>query len=104
VLAERGDDGRAVVEVQPGELVQLLIAQPPLRAEEPEVDRARTQTLEVRDEAIAVVGPDRPDVDRGPVAKDLLRGVLREISDRSPVLRVARMPRWLRQPRQGGRA
>jgi hypothetical protein len=28
VLAERGDDGRAVVEVQPGELVQLLIAQP----------------------------------------------------------------------------
>ena len=87
VLAKRRDDRGAVVEVEVRELVQLRVAQPPLRAEESEVDGARAQAMEVLDEAIAVLGPDRPDVDRASVAKDLLRGVLAEISDRARLAR-----------------
>jgi hypothetical protein len=87
VLAKRRDDCGAVVEVEVRELVQLRVAQPPLRAEEAEVDGARAQAMEVLDEAIAVLGPDRPDVDRASVAKDLLRGVLAEISDRARLAR-----------------
>jgi hypothetical protein len=71
-LAEGRDERRTVDEVEAREPIELLVGEPPLRPEEAEVDGAGAQASEVLEEALTIVGADRPDVDGAPVAEELL--------------------------------
>jgi hypothetical protein len=88
VVAQRGDEAGAVDEVEPREAIELRVGEPALRPEEPEVDRTRAQSMEVLDQALAIVGPNGADVDRGAVAEDLLDRVLARVGDRAGVART----------------
>jgi len=92
MLEERRNERHAPVEVEARELVELGVREAPLGAEEAEVDRARAQAVEVIEEPLAVVRPDRADVDRAAVAEDGLGGVLTGVGDRGPVARAE--PAW----------
>src|SRR5262245_63422569 len=72
LLEERGDERDAAIEVEARELVELLLGEPALGAEEAEVDRTRAQTVEVVEQTLAVVRADGADVDRAAVAKERL--------------------------------
>ena len=80
-LAECGNQRRPLDEVEPREAVELVVSEPPLCAEEAEVDRAGAQPLEVLDQALAVVRPDGANVDRSTVAEELFDRVEPRIVD-----------------------
>jgi len=81
MLAERGHQRRPLDEVEPRKMVELLVRKPAFRAEEAEVDRAGAQALEVLDQALAVVGANGADMDRGAVTEELLDRVETGVSD-----------------------
>ena len=106
----QGRDQRHVAhEVGLGEVVELVLAQLSLRAQEAEVDRARAQAVEVLGEALLVVGPDGADVDRPAVAQDLFDGVVAEVGRHRWLPIASGLPSWMAGPaesilRPGNRA
>ncbi len=72
---ERRDEGHIPREVQLGKVTQLFVSQALFGLEKAKIDRPAAQALEKFEEALLVVGPDRPDVDRAPIAQECVRGI-----------------------------
>ncbi len=95
-VPENGDQGRLVVEVQLGQVDQLLPGELFLGSVEPVVDGLWTQPVEECGEGFLVVGPDGPDLQPSAVVEFMLCSVLSWIHGRDllsicPRVRLGRL-------------
>ena len=77
VLESRRHQADVAHEVEARELVELGLGQPPLGVEEPVVDGASAQALEVVDEPLSVVRRNAPNANRAAVLQEFVGGIRR---------------------------
>src|SRR5215471_3283393 len=73
---QRRDEGHIPGEVQFGKVAQLFVAQALFGLEKTKINGTATQALEECQQALLVVGPDRPDMDRPTIAQECVRGIV----------------------------
>src|SRR5262249_41847150 len=73
---ERRDECRIPREVQFGKVAQLFVCESLFGLEKAKIDGTAAQALEECQQALLIVGPDRPDMDRTTIAQECIRGIV----------------------------
>src|SRR5712691_4192499 len=72
---ERRDEGHIPGEVQFGKVAQFFVGESLFGLEKKKIDGTAAPALEKFEEALLVVGPDRPDMDRATIAQECVRRI-----------------------------